>query len=780
MMISAPLLDRRSWWLLFAITAALFALYAPDVLAQDDGQAKYTTVLNAFQTRAQYWQTTLTASASWLFFTLAILSFLWANVTLALKGGDISELVNVNVKEILRIGFMYGLLVHGYDWSRYIINSFRAAGGTATSSGPGGVPGGIDPANIFQNGVAVAGRLLEQGSSWNVLNNVGLLICALLLIVVFAFVAAFMAVAIVESYIVIGGAVLLLGFGGSTFTADIAKRTLMYCISVGAKLFVMQLIVGVAMGAVVDWATTYQQDNSTSMLSLIGLVLLVAILAKSIPETVQGLLSGTSFAGPGAMLSTVAASAAAVTAAGAAVGAAGAAGGAAKAAGNGATATLGGSVGAGGGGGMAAMGGSMFSAAAPHMARSATALLDAGSGVNMGGALASMSGSMRPDAPSTSGEGGGGDGGTISCEPASPGEPTPGGSNQGGKAASSGAGKSQPAQQNNGSNPTSKAGQGGGAASASPPTASADAASAINADVAAGVGAAFGDGGPSAGSSADGGNGSDLGAGFGNPDGVPADATQSDGAPSGSGSGEEVGSGMGGGGVASPPSPGSGDSVTLDERSEAAGESAAQHSSGSAPAGDSVTLDERSEAAGESAAQHSSGSAPAPAPALPANQGNAGSGNAGSGGGAVSASPNAASASGGAGSLADDLLSSDAAPPMQPSDSAPATLDERAYAQDGPQLSLDNEGYATDGPLPGDSAATRSKQNILKQATRGAVVGTLVAGPVGGAVGAAAGAVVAKHGGSVGAAVKSIAARARARFGLDSPSEKPTDSGPLS
>jgi type IV secretion system protein TrbL len=87
---------------------------------------------------------------------------------------------------------------------------------------------------------------------------------------IFGFCGAFLHVSRLNPYIVIGGSVLLLGFGGASWTADIAKRTMMYAVSVGAKLFVMQLIVGVAMGSVILWAQTYQQDSSTSTLALIG------------------------------------------------------------------------------------------------------------------------------------------------------------------------------------------------------------------------------------------------------------------------------------------------------------------------------------------------------------------------------------------------------------------------------------------------------------------------------------------------------------------------------
>ncbi|MHB8346122.1 MAG: type IV secretion system protein, partial [Acidiferrobacterales bacterium] len=51
-------------------------------------------------------------------------------------------------------------------------------------------------------------------------------------------------VTLIESYIVIGGGALMLGFAGSRWTLPFAERYLGYAVSVGIKLFVLYLIVG--------------------------------------------------------------------------------------------------------------------------------------------------------------------------------------------------------------------------------------------------------------------------------------------------------------------------------------------------------------------------------------------------------------------------------------------------------------------------------------------------------------------------------------------------------
>jgi type IV secretion system protein TrbL len=396
--------SRRA--LAFALLLVGVALIVPDVFAQDQTQIRYTGILDSFRDQSIRWQGGLLLAARWLFFTLAIIQFAWTNMELALKGGDASDFIATNTRSVLSIGVMYVFLVHAFQWSTALVMGFRQAGERAVIASAGaGAESAIDPAGIFQNGLIVAGSLFSQVSVWSGADNVALVICALVLLVCFALLSAYMAVAIVESYIVIGGSVLLLGFGGSSFTGDIAKKTLMYAVSVGAKLFVMQLVVGVAMGSVITWAQTYESDNSTSTLSLVGLVLLVTVCAKMIPDLVQGILSGASVGGTGSLVATVAASVAAAGAGAAALrsgggAAAGAAGGAASSGGAGAAAaaTSGAAGAASHGTSAAAM---AFSPAAGHLAKMGGHIIDAGSGLNPNQAFGPLQSSGRtPSEPS--------------------------------------------------------------------------------------------------------------------------------------------------------------------------------------------------------------------------------------------------------------------------------------------------------------------------------------------------------------------------------------------
>lgn len=83
---------------------------------------------------------------------------------------------------------------------------------------------------------------------------------ALVVLMCFAFIAAFMSLIIIESYVVINDSALFMGFGGSQWTREYAMAIIRYSVSVGSKLFVLTLIVGLIVDSANDWAAAYNSN----------------------------------------------------------------------------------------------------------------------------------------------------------------------------------------------------------------------------------------------------------------------------------------------------------------------------------------------------------------------------------------------------------------------------------------------------------------------------------------------------------------------------------------
>lgn len=105
-----------------------------------------------------------------------------------------------------------------------------------------------------------------------------------------------------------------MGFGGSRWTSDYALKILNYAVSVGAKLFILQLIVGLGQRMIESWVAEFDASNNVAVLVIVGASIVFLVITKTIPEIVQGLINGTSL-GTNAPLVGMASSALAASAA---------------------------------------------------------------------------------------------------------------------------------------------------------------------------------------------------------------------------------------------------------------------------------------------------------------------------------------------------------------------------------------------------------------------------------------------------------------------------------
>ena len=204
---------------------------------------------------------------------------------------------------------LLALLENSVTWGTAIVNSFRQAAGAA-----GG--GGIAPSDVFAVGVKIAALVLNQMSFWHPEASAGLIVAGVVIEVCFALMAAFMVLALVESYLIISMGVVFMAFGGSRWTKDFAVSTVRYTVSVGAKLFVLQLLVSIGTGLIQSWANSFTDVTDASLCILIGCSIVMLALVKVLPETMQRIVNGSSMASGSALVGAAAAVGAGVGAVG--------------------------------------------------------------------------------------------------------------------------------------------------------------------------------------------------------------------------------------------------------------------------------------------------------------------------------------------------------------------------------------------------------------------------------------------------------------------------------
>lgn len=259
---------------------------------------------------ASSWSPVLRGYATDIFWSLALISFVWKFGMLALKQTDFGEIAAEFVRFIVIIGLFYSLVLHSVDWAQAIIDSFRQAGAAAAGSSAL-----LQPGDLFALAVEL-GRMVSSIGLTDPVTAFVVALSAILIVLCFTFIAAFLMVTLIEAYFVVNAGVFFLGFAGSEWTREYAMAMFRYVVSVGAKLFVLQLVVGLIMTSARTWQAAYTYDE-TSMLTMVGLSLICAYFSKTLADTVQGLISGVSVGG-GSTLGGMAAVGMAGVAAGAA------------------------------------------------------------------------------------------------------------------------------------------------------------------------------------------------------------------------------------------------------------------------------------------------------------------------------------------------------------------------------------------------------------------------------------------------------------------------------
>ena len=321
------------------VVVALLVLYfigdasAADLAAPTQ---EFQGLLDSIKNAAGKWNGQLRGYATTVFWTLATIQFVWTFIPMVFKQADIGELVGELARFILVIGFFYALLLFSAEWANALVQSFREAG--ASASGAGAAP--LNPGDVYFLAIDLAKTV--SSVAW-IKPTTGLVIAlaGMLVMLSFAFIAAFMALTLIESYVVINASVLFMGFGGSQWTREYALAIVRYAVAVGAKLFTLTLIVTLIVDAAKDWQRAYTYTDS-NMWTMVGLAFTCAYLAKTIPELIAGMISGSSMGGGhhiGGMAAAAAAGAAAGIAAVSTGGASLAAGTAMKAAGTAAGST---------------------------------------------------------------------------------------------------------------------------------------------------------------------------------------------------------------------------------------------------------------------------------------------------------------------------------------------------------------------------------------------------------------------------------------------------------
>lgn len=278
---------NRAYWLGFAflfLAVAIPAYAGPNVL-DDVGQT--------YKDASGGWGDVLVPIAKSLFMKLALIELLWSGIWWVIERDDPNQVLVALLRKIMPLMFFWAILLNFDTWIPAVIDSFSQAGqkaGKLSALTPSGVlDRGLEVSTTITNAASAIGLFSGNASKFILagLAALGILLC-------FGVIAGQMLVTLIESYIVVSGGVLFLGFAGSRWTTTFSEKYISYAVGVGVKLFVTYLIIGAGQHVSDTWAAKITTDMVVSdYLSILVGALVYMFLAWQIPSLASSMLSGT-------------------------------------------------------------------------------------------------------------------------------------------------------------------------------------------------------------------------------------------------------------------------------------------------------------------------------------------------------------------------------------------------------------------------------------------------------------------------------------------------------
>src|SRR5713226_1550732 len=257
-----------------------------------------------------------------LFVALLLIDILVTWIQFTAEGQlDAAHVLGRLIKHILSGGFVYLMIVNAFSWMNAVLRSFSAIGASVT-----GLPA-LNPQSVLKIGVNTADIIFNSPGNASMMTNfeqaIVQSIAAFIVLLAFVVTAAMLLLTLIESYLVVGGGVILLGLGANRFTAPAAEGYIGYVIRVGVRLlfFYLVLAIGVQMAnewsaalaaackpvpTTLPWWTTYGVPPSSivttvcsgtipasAMLNYAALSIVFMIVCIAVPHMASSIAGGT-------------------------------------------------------------------------------------------------------------------------------------------------------------------------------------------------------------------------------------------------------------------------------------------------------------------------------------------------------------------------------------------------------------------------------------------------------------------------------------------------------
>jgi type IV secretion system protein TrbL len=273
--------------LLIAVVIAL--AWAPSVLsaqALDNTQTAYRNTVST-------WLGPISAIARRLFVVLAAIEVAVSGTLYALRRDSLAEMATKFLLKFIVLSIVLMLITSAGYWLKPIVNGLALAG----QVGGGGVSN-LGPSGIVDMGLRIAWGMIDTTGLPISIASLETAFYALTsrLVITFAFVAVAVMVILtwVEAYVALAGGVLFLGFGGMRATVQFAENYLAFLFYIGARLFVLYLLLGVGITILQNQISSMPPAMTPPQMGeLLAMSVIFAAITLRVPTSIASRVAGS-------------------------------------------------------------------------------------------------------------------------------------------------------------------------------------------------------------------------------------------------------------------------------------------------------------------------------------------------------------------------------------------------------------------------------------------------------------------------------------------------------
>lgn len=289
---------------------SLLALSGAATAATPDlGPGTLDMIVETFRDAAAKWEPIFQKHTLWLFWTLVAIEFTWGAIKQAMNISNFDGWAAFLFNQIMMIGLFNAFILYGSTWATYLVDSFRMAAAQASSVTS------ISPSGVLDTGLDIAIKLAkaDSGSGLSAIPMaIFQLMMAAFIFIIFCFIVAELIFVLVTMWIAVYAGVFLLGFGGLSFTRFLAENYWKTILGLAMKLFMIQLLIGIASLMLEKWAlelNTMKEASFQLVFVIAGVVLILHTLITKIGGIADSFVSGAGAASTngGNMVGTAAA-----------------------------------------------------------------------------------------------------------------------------------------------------------------------------------------------------------------------------------------------------------------------------------------------------------------------------------------------------------------------------------------------------------------------------------------------------------------------------------------